>query len=297
MGITFALLGMVSFATNILLTRYAVARMPLEAGFLLVLGTNIVFPLVLYGAELGIRPEAFSWDWKAAGLFAVSGVIGTFLGRRMLFDAVRLLGPSRTSVFHSTAPAFALIGAWLLVDERLGLYEIGLVLLVWAGLWLTHPPAGSLGAGQLAPEVVRKGAFAGLLATAGFGFSNVVRGIAMRGWHEAVLGTVISSVTAFALQLAVTRDWGKVGAQLRSGGRGAILLYVACGVATSFGSIFVTLAMAHMEIGLAVLIVHTTPIVIFPVSVFLLKHKEQITGRTLAGTALVLAGIAALTLR
>lgn len=297
MGITFALLGMLSFATNILITRYAVARMPLEAGFLIVVATNIVFPALLYGGELALRPEAFSWDWKGAGLFAIAGIIGTYLGRRMLFDAVRLLGPSRTSVFHSTAPAFALVGAWLLVDERLGFYEIGLVLVVWAGLWLTHPPAGSLGVGQLAPEVVRKGMLAGLLAVAGFGFSNVVRGIAMRGWHEAVLGTVISSVTAFALQLAVTRDWKKVGAQLRSGGRSAILLYVACGVATSFGSIFVTLAMAHMEIGLAVLIVHTTPIVIFPVSVFLLKHKEQITGRTLAGTALVLAGIAALTLR
>ncbi len=85
--------------------------------------------------------------------------------------------------------------------------------------------------------------------------------------------------------------------QLRSSERAAILLYVGCGVATSFGSIFVTLAMVHMEIGLAVLVVHTTPLVIFPVSVFVLKQKEQLSGRTLAGTALVLAGVAALTLR
>ena len=32
-----ALLAMLSFATNIMITRYAVARMPVEAGFLLVL--------------------------------------------------------------------------------------------------------------------------------------------------------------------------------------------------------------------------------------------------------------------
>jgi len=43
--------------------------------------------------------------------------------------------------------------------------------------------------------------------------------------------------------------------------------------------------------------VHTTPLLIFPVSVFILKNREELTGRTLAGAALVLAGIAALLLR
>jgi drug/metabolite transporter (DMT)-like permease len=298
MGVTFALIAMVSFAANILITRYALARMPVQAGFLLVLGTNVLFPAALYGAQLATRAKALSWDWKGFALFAASGVLGIFVGRRMLFDAVKFLGPSRTSVFHSAAPAFAFLGAWLLAGERLGLYEVALVLLVWAGLWLTHPPAGLQTVGtRLTPELLRKGTGAGLLAVAGFGFGNVVRGLAVRGWDEAVLGTVIASFAAFALQLAVTRDWTQIGSQLRSGGRGAILLYVACGVASSLGAIFVTLAMAHIEIGLAVLVVHTTPLVIFPVSVFLLKQKEQLSGRALAGTALVLAGVAALMLR
>ena len=47
------------------------------------------------------------------------------------------------SVFHSTAPAFALIGAWLLAGELLGPYEIALMAVVWVGLWLTQPRAGS----------------------------------------------------------------------------------------------------------------------------------------------------------
>ena len=40
MGVTFALLAMLSFATNIMITRYAVARMPVESGFYVVLATN-----------------------------------------------------------------------------------------------------------------------------------------------------------------------------------------------------------------------------------------------------------------
>jgi drug/metabolite transporter (DMT)-like permease len=298
MGVALALAAMLCFATNIVITRYAVARMPVEAGFLVVLATNTLFPAAMYGVELAARAAPFSWDWKGCALFALGGVVGTFLGRRMLFDTVRLLGPSRTSVFHSSAPAFALLGAWLLADERLGLYELALVAAVWAGLWLTHPPAGTRAGGTpLSRELLRKGMIAGLATTAGFGFGNVLRGLAMRAWGEALLGTFVSSLAALALQAAVTRDWPAIAAQFRGAARGAVWLYLGCGVATSLGSVLITLAMARMEIGLAVLVVHTTPLVIFPVSVFLLRHREEITPRTLAGTALVLAGIAALALR
>lgn len=295
MGIAFALLAMVCFAANIIITRFAVARMPVEAGFFVVLATNILFPAALFALEIGARQASLLWSWKGAALFAVGGVIGTFLGRRFLFDAVRILGPSRASVFHSTAPAFALIGAWLLADEILGLYEIALMAMVWMGLWFTQPRAGSMHA--LAPEALRAGFLAGLLTVAGFGFGNVLRGLAVRAWDEAVLGTVLASGAAFLCQVAVTRQWDRVTAQLRAADRKALLLYVGCGVATSVGSIFVTLAMARMEIALATLIVHTTPIVIFPVSVFLLKNREELTPRTVLGAVLVLLGIALLAFR
>ena len=77
----------------------------------------------------------------------------------------------------------------------------------------------------------------------------------------------------------------------------APLLYVGCGVFTSLGSIFIALAMTRIEIALAVLVVHTTPLIIFPVSVFLLKNREELTSRTLLGASLVLAGIAFLAIR
>src|SRR5258708_7916440 len=106
MGVTYALVSMVCFSVNILITRSALARMSVDAGFFIVLATNILFPALLFSFELPLRTAPWSWDWKAAGLFALGGVVGTFLGRRFLFDAVRMLGPSRASVFHSTAPAF-----------------------------------------------------------------------------------------------------------------------------------------------------------------------------------------------
>lgn len=295
MGVAYSLLAMVAFAANILVTRYAVARMPVESGFFIVLATNVLFPAALFGAELAVRAAPYAWHWQGAGMFALGGVIGTFLGRRFLFDTVKLLGPSRASVFHSTAPAFALLAAWLLAGEVLGLYEIALMAVVWLGLWLTQPRAGSRQ--SVGADVLRKGFAAGLLTVAGFGFGNVLRGLAMREWHEAALGTVIASLAAFACQVVVTRRWERIGGQLRAADRAAVLLYVACGVFTSLGSIFVSLAMTHIEIALAVLVVHTTPLVIFPVSVFVLKNREELSARTVLGASLVLAGIAFLALR
>lgn len=295
MGIAYALLAMLAFATNIVITRYAVARLPVEAGFFIVLATNVLFPAAIFAGELALREAPYAWNWTGAWMFAVGGVIGTFLGRRFLFDAVKLLGPSRASVFHSTSPAFALVAAWLLAGELLGAYELALMALVWLGLWLTQPRAGSQHA--LAPEILRKGFIAGLLTVAGFGFGNVIRGIAMREWHEAALGTVIASTAAFACQVVVTRNWPKIAAQLRGADRTALLLYTGCGVFTSLGSIFISVAMTKIEIALAVLVVHTTPIVIFPVSVWLLKNREELSARTVLGAALVLAGIAFLAWR
>ena len=188
-----ALLAMASFATNIILTRYAVARMPVESGFFIVLATNILFPALVYPFEVAVRTAPVTWDWKGAGIFVLGGIIGTFLGRRFLFDAVQLLGPSRASVFHSTSPAFALVGAWLLVGERLGWYEIGLMAVVWLGLWLTQPRAG---AAQVTAAQARRGFIAGLLAVAGFGFGNVLRGIATRTWEEIFLGTATGAASS-----------------------------------------------------------------------------------------------------
>jgi drug/metabolite transporter (DMT)-like permease len=295
MGIALSLLSMLGFAANILLTRYAMQRLSVEAGFLVSLATNILFPAVLFALEWAVRAEPFAWNWKGAALFALGGIIGTFLSRRLLFDAVHLLGPSRASVFHSTTPAFALVAAWLLADERLGLYEIGLMALVWMGLWLTQPRGP--GAGRLSPAPLRRGMLVGLLTVAGFGLGSVLRGLAMRSWNEAVIGALLASAAALACQVAATRDWPKIAAQLRAADRTALWLYAGCGITTSLGAIFMALAMTHIEIALSVLVVHTTPLVIFPVSVFILKNREELTPRTIFGAVLVLAGIALLAFR
>jgi len=297
-GVLFAVLGMLSFASNILITRVALKRMSIDAGFPIVLAANVVVPGLLFLVAEAERTAPFVWSWKGVGLFVIGGIVGTILGRRALFDAVKLLGAARASVFHSSAPAFAFLGAWLLAGESVALRDMSLIALVWVGLWLTQPPTGSRPGEELfTPEMRRRGMIAGFIAVAGFGFGNVLRGLAVRAWDEVFLGTMLSSIAALTLQVIITRDWPKVRGDWRSGGARGIALYAASGVATGLGSIFVTYAMKNIPIGVAVLLVHTTPLVIFPVSVLILKRREDLNPRTLGGTGLVLAGVASLLLK
>ena len=298
MGVTLAFVSMLFFGSNILLSRLAMGRMPVELGFFIVLVVNILTAGAVFTLELFLRDTAFAWQWREAGLFALGGLVGTYLGRRFMFDMIMVLGPARSSVVHSSAPAFTLLFAWLLIGETLGRYELALMALVIFGLWFAQPPGAGGGLEhQPGGTLLRKGLLVGIATVIGFSLGNVCRGYAMRTWNEAVFGTLIASSAALVCQLAATRDWrGAWRGIIHADPRG-LRLYAACGVMTACGAIFVVSAMHFMEISLAVLITHSTPLLIFPVSLIVFRNREGLTLRTLAGAIMVLTGIALLAVR
>ena len=298
MGVTLSLCSMICFGSNILLSRLAMGRMSVELGFFLVLTVNILFASIVFAIEFLFRETPFVWHWREAGFFAAGGVIGTYLGRRFMFDMVRILGPARSSVVHSSAPAFTLASAWLLIGEKLGPYELMLMTLVIFGLWITQPAEKNKGSEHRpSGAVLTKGIVVGVLTVIGFSLGNVLRGYAMKTWNEAVFGTIVASTAALICQLAVTRDWPAAWRGIVASDRKGMWLFAACGIATAGGAMFLVSAMHFMEISLAVLVTHTTPLMIFPVSLFVFKNREGLSFRTAVGAGMVLIGIALLALR
>jgi drug/metabolite transporter (DMT)-like permease len=298
MGVTLSLLSMLCFGSNILLSRLAMGKMSVELGFFIVLAVNIVFAGAVFALEIGFRDAPFVWHWKEAGLFALGGTVGTFLGRRFMFDMVHILGPARSSVVHSSAPAFTLALAWVLVGEKLGPYELMLMALVILGLWITQPADKRASAGpRPSREALKKGVLVAVATVIGFSLGNVCRGYAMRTWNEAVFGTLIASLAALACQLAATHNWREAWRGIATADPKGLWLYSACGIVTGAGAMFLVSAMQYLEISLAVLVTHTTPLMIFPVSLFVFKNREGLNLRTAVGAAMVLVGIALLALR
>jgi drug/metabolite transporter (DMT)-like permease len=298
MGITLALLAMLCFAGNIIIVRSAAARMSVDSGFTVMLSVNVLCVGAACAVQALLRDTPLVLQWRGVAWFVASGIIGIFLGRRMLLDTVVALGAARASVFHSSSPVFTLIGAWLIVGERLGAYELCLMAMVIVGLWITQLTGSAQSPVAKLPSVaLSRGMLVGFLAIAGFGMGNALRGVAMRTWDEAIFGTLIATAAALLCHLASVRDWGKVGVALRSGDRRGLVLFAGSGLATGAGSMLTTSAMHYMEIAIATLVTFTTPLVIFPVTVFVFGNREGLSWRSASGAAMVLAGIVLLALR
>jgi drug/metabolite transporter (DMT)-like permease len=172
------------------------------------------------------------------------------------------------------------------------------MVLVILGLWTTQPSGkGASTEHRPGSDALRKGALIGLATVVGFSLGNVCRGYAMRTWNEAVFGTIIASAAALVCQLAATRNWGRAWRDIVKSDRKGMVLFMWCGIATAGGAMFLVSAMHYMEISLATLVTHTTPLMIFPVSLFWFKNREGLSLRTAVGASMVLAGLVLLALR
>jgi len=104
-------------------------------------------------------------------------------------------------------------------------------------------------------------------------------------------------VTAIVLQLALTRGNAQTLRLLRGADRTGIAMFAISGAITITAQMCVITAMGYVAIAVVALVTLCTPMLVVPVSYFFLKNQERITGRTIVGGVIVLAGIAALVLR
>jgi len=145
--------------------------------------------------------------------------------------------------------------------------------------------------------LVRSGLLIGMTSSAAYAIGNVLRGAGSRRWDEPVLGALIGAVTAIVLQLALTRGNAQTLRLLRGADRTGIAMFAVSGAITITAQMCVITAMGYVAIAVVALVTLCTPMLVVPVSYFFLKNQERITGRTIVGGVIVLAGIAALVLR
>lgn len=318
-GEALALVALLLFSCNIILTKVASARLAMNAGFLVAVTMNIVFSALLLVVELAWRGRPLQWDWIGVLLYALAGAFATYLGRWFFFESIARLGPARASIFQVSSPLFTVIIAWIALGDTLSAAGVGAIVLTLIGLVIVSASPAELlrfavrgalparekdaAAGRSEVEggrwqaLLRSGLLLGMTSSAAYAIGNVLRGAGSRRWDEPVLGALIGAVTAIALQLALTRGNAQTWRLLRGANRSGILLFAVGGAMTITAQMCLISAMGHIAIAVVALITLCTPILVVPMSYFFLKNQEGITARTVVGGVLVLAGIAALALR
>lgn len=316
LGELLALGALLGFSGNVLLVNISSRRLKQEVGFLVALGTNVLFAGLLVIGQYVVLGQPFRPEWPAIGWFVLGGLLTSYLGRWCFFLSVRNIGPTRASSLQITNPVFAAAAAWIFLGEALPPLAILFVLVVVAGLWLTTrgspaPEPVPVAAGGTV-EPARSAAVSGrmpshgsltppqiglaLLGAVAYGVGNVVRSAGVRAWEAPVFGSLVGAAAGLVLFVALHTDLRSLAAEVGRGDRLGIGLWVLSGVLTIVAQMSVIGATLYIPVAVAVVISAAIPVVILPVSVFFLRGTETVTVGTAMGALLVLTGVTCLIL-
>jgi drug/metabolite transporter (DMT)-like permease len=305
-GELLAAAALVLYASNIMLTKVASARVDISVGFLLSVGVNVLFSLLLLCVQLGMRTAPLAWHWHGFFLFLLAGVFATYLGRWFFFESVVRFGPARASIFQISAPLFTVLIAWVFLGERLkpsilagiGLTVLGLFVVVYVpgamsarGSAAKKPPAAV--ASRLSPLkwIFNSSISLGMFASLAYAVGNVMRGAAVRDWDEPIAGGLLGALSGIALHLLFSSGTAKSLSNLKSADRTGVLMFMFTGTLNISAQILVIFSLRYIPVSIATLIASCVPVLVIPMSYFLLKNQEGIVVKTVIGAALTLAGI------
>jgi drug/metabolite transporter (DMT)-like permease len=298
-GDVLALGALLLFSVNAFVVRAASARLEQGLGFLVALVANVGFAALVVGCQLLVDGAVPRPSFSAFMLFLAAGVLSSYLGRRGYFRSVQTMGPSRATAVQVTNPVFALVFAWVLLDEHLAGRDLLAMGVVVGGLFLTSQvPRASTGDAQgrgiarIPFPVLAPALFAALC----YALGNVARGSAVNQWQEPVVGGLLGAVSGTAAYLLFHVPVRELVAYVRAADRRGLVLWSFAGAITIAGQIALIGATSYIPVAIAVAISAALPILVIPASVLLFKNTEQVRPQTVLGAVLIVGGVCTLVL-
>ncbi len=240
---------------------------------------------VTRGLPLPTDATPHAWTW-----LSLSGLIGFTFGDLCLFRAFLLVGPRLSTLLMSFAPPLAAAVGWLALGETLGPWQaVGMAMTLGGVIWAVldrAPGAAGRSKGRARAWGLALG-FCGALGQAvGLVFSKL--GMGDYDAFAANQIRVLAGAIGFAVLFFVTRWWPKVRAGLRD--RKGLAFTTGGAIAGPFLGVSLSLlAVQNTATGVAASIMGTTPILIIPWSVFVLKERVGRGG--VLGALLAVSGV------
>lgn len=229
-----------------------------------------------------------AWMW-----LALSGIIGLALGDTFLFRTFVILGPRLGMVLMTLSPVFTTLLALLLLGERLTpLQHAGIVLVIAGVSWavIHRPPQADRTEGESAV----KGVIYGVLASLGQAVGLVFARMGMDAGVMPLTANLMRMSSAFVLMTLIVVLRGRIKAVASAYRDGVAMRYLlgasALGPVTGVWLSLVAVKLAPM--GIAATLMGTSPVLLIPLSHFLLK--ERIHPQSVVGTGVAVLGVALL---
>ena len=308
-GVSLASAALCMFSANVLVIKQGSERLSLNQGFLLSVGVNLLFCGLLLASQLMLSRSGIGWSWRAMFYFMLGGGFSTYLGRWFFFEAVVRMGSAKASLFQVSSPGFAALIAWVALGETLSPVRLGAIVFTIFGLALIGYVPGTLSRRRHALDATAARPRASLaarlksstlmLGTGGsiaYAISTVARGAAIRDWNAPLVGALLGASTGLLLHVVFSPGIRTMAAGLGTADRRGVVLFVASGVLSIAAQICSIWSLRYVDVALSNLITLSTPLLVIPCGYYLFEKKEMLSLRTWMGGAMVLAGVATLTL-
>lgn len=300
LGGALAVLSLLTYGTCMVLVSVGMRNMRSEPGSLLAAAAGVPAGVLICAFQLAfgtVGPGISAWAVLA---FALAGILSTYLGRWLVFKSIELIGPSGASALQSTSPLLTALFAWVLLGETIGwMGMLGIVLaivgLASMSLGLQRRAAGNdpaSGGPRRGGGMVWGMLLFGVASSAAYSGSHIFRGSAVRTWNEPLLGTTIGAAAGLLALLVASRnrlpDYRR---DILANRRGAAL-FAGIGVLQFLAQSLVIASMKYIPVSVAALISMCTPLVVMPVSYFVLLNQEKLNRVMVLGILITLSGTA-----
>lgn len=289
-GELLALVSLLLFSANALLIGPAVRRLPQDLGFLLGLTSNVVVAALLVLGQYALGGPGSPPEWDAIALFALGGLLTSYLGRWFWTKSIATIGPTRASAIQVTNPFFAAVAGWFLLDDRLPLVAVVYGLAVFVGLNLASRRRSGDPGEPASGSVSLKHLGIGLLGALAYGLGNVARGAGVRDWEAPIVGSLIGAAVGLLVYGLVNTDLRKLPSAVRGADPVGRRMWLLSGVLTIGAQTCQIAATQYIPVAIAVVISVSVPVIVLPVSVIFLR-REAIGVPTAAGVLLILGGV------
>jgi drug/metabolite transporter (DMT)-like permease len=300
LGGSLALLSMLTYGSCMVLISVGMRNMRSEPGSLLAAAAGVPIGVLISSFQLAWGGVVPGFNALTVTAFALAGIFSTYLGRWLVFKSIERIGPSGASALQSTSPLLTALFAWVFLGEAIGwmgVFGITLAILglmaMSLGLQKRASDQGSAAGKGRAGQAMVWGSLAfGIASSVAYSGSHIFRGSAVRVWNEPLLGATIGAAAGFLVLLLASRTKLEgYRLEILANPRGAAL-FAGIGALQFFAQSLVIASMKYIPVSVAALIYMCTPLVVMPLSYFVLRNHEKLNWVMVLGILITLCGAA-----
>jgi drug/metabolite transporter (DMT)-like permease len=234
-----------------------------------------------------------SCDSNQLLILAISGIIGLTIGDGCYFKSLMILGPRISSLMTASAPIFAVIVAWVFLDQELGMLDLLGIALTLVGIsWVILERNRSSFGAQAGPKAL--GYLLGICGSLAQAVALTMAKVGMGDNIPPLNASFVRMVSATIGIWIIVFATGRLPSIRKAlwDGKAMAAIGAAALIGPFFGVWLSLLSVQYTKIGIASTLMATTPLFIIPLVMII--HKERPSLRAIFGTAAAVGGVAIL---